>query len=80
MQIPSKVFFMECLCPTIDTDQSLDSISTLKSHYFILPNPGDSFVSVKAVLSEFKLFMEINVERVQAILISLWLLCHFILV
>ena len=36
----------------------LSSFTSLRAHYILLPNPGDSFVSAAEVLREFKLLME----------------------
>ena len=45
------------LPPSSLSSLGLGSISSLRSHYVTLPNPGSSFVSVKDMLEELKQMM-----------------------
>ena len=40
------------------SNTNLGSICTLRSHYVILPNPGDTLVTAEEVLAEFKAFLD----------------------
>ena len=50
--------------PPKNHTRSLSSFPSLRTHYVLLPNPGDTFVSADEVLSEFKKFLdELRLQR-----------------
>ena len=54
------------LPPTSFTSGNTGTISSLRSHYLLLPNPDDSFVTAMGMLEELKLMMAKDREEMKA--------------